>query len=154
MQDPPPEPLAHRAANADGERLFFHASAVALDGQGILILGPSGSGKSTLALGLMAEGARLICDDGVWLDGTRLCRPDHAPALIEARGVGLLQSGPVQSDAPLKLVIDLSRPEPQRLPPRRRAAGPVQNVDLILGAGQHTFIPAILHLVRFGRLAP
>ena len=39
------------------ETINLHASAVALDGRGALILGASGSGKSGLALRLMALGA-------------------------------------------------------------------------------------------------
>ncbi|MDA3887407.1 MAG: serine kinase, partial [Allgaiera sp.] len=46
----------------EGESIL-HASCVALDGRGVLILGPSGAGKSGLALQLMALGARLVADD-------------------------------------------------------------------------------------------
>lgn len=154
MDSPPPEALADRASAQDGGRLFFHASAVALDGAGVLILGPSGSGKSTLALALMALGAELISDDAVWLDGATLHRPDTAPPLVEARGIGLLNAGPNCPKAALHLVIDLSRPEPHRLPPRRIATIGDQKVQLILAAGQPTLAPAILHLLRFGRAAP
>ena len=41
----------------------IHASAVALDGRALLIVGPSGSGKSALALRMMAHGATLVSDD-------------------------------------------------------------------------------------------
>ena len=34
----------------------LHATTIALEGQGLMILGPSGSGKSSLALELMAVG--------------------------------------------------------------------------------------------------
>ena len=36
---------------------LVHASCVAVDGKGLLILGPSGAGKSALALALIAMGA-------------------------------------------------------------------------------------------------
>ncbi|MDX5349528.1 MAG: serine kinase, partial [Paracoccaceae bacterium] len=42
---------------------IVHATSVAVDGRGLLILGPSGAGKSSLALRLIALGARLVADD-------------------------------------------------------------------------------------------
>lgn len=150
---PPPEPLVDRASARDGMRLFFHASAVGVAGKGALILGPSGSGKSTLSLSLMALGAELIADDGVWIetDTGDIHRPNTAPPLIEARGVGLLRAGPICESAPLALVIDLSRPEPERLPPRRMASLPDQKVELILAGGHTTLAPIVVHLLRYGR---
>ncbi|ABD53455.1 HPr kinase/phosphorylase [Jannaschia sp. CCS1] len=150
---PPAEPLAERASARDGTRLFFHASAIVVAGKGALILGPSGSGKSSLALSLIALGAELISDDGVWVDPDRaqLQRPETPPPLIEARGVGLLRAGPICKSAPLSLVIDLSREESQRLPPRRMAALPDQKVELILARGHKTLAPIVFHLLRFGR---
>lgn len=120
----------------------------------MLILGPSGSGKSTLALALLALGGALICDDGVWVEGVQLRRPDTAPALIEARGVGLLRAGPICPQAPLSLVVDLARSEPDRLPPRRMASHHGQKAELILAAGQTTLAPTLVHLLRHGRADP
>lgn len=145
------EDLAQWATSHQGKRLFFHGTGVAFEGRGVLILGPSGSGKSTLALGLLAHGATLISDDGIWLDAGQLVRPDIAPPFIEARGVGLLNAGPSCPQARLALVVDLSRPEPMRLPPQRQARLPDQKVQLILGAGQTTLPATLLHLLRFGR---
>ena len=51
----------------DPGTINLHASAVALDGRGALLLGASGAGKSGLALRLMALGARLVADDRVLL---------------------------------------------------------------------------------------
>jgi hypothetical protein len=47
-----PVPLSRWADRPDPQRrsLYIHASAVALDGMGVLICGASGTGKSTLAL--------------------------------------------------------------------------------------------------------
>ncbi len=99
-----------------------HASAVATAGRGLLIEGPAGSGKSALALELMAFGADLVADDRtelsrpgaetaeVWVDA-----PEQLPALIEARGLGLLPvrlAGPV----PLFAVVRLGEAVPERLP--------------------------------------
>jgi HPr kinase/phosphorylase len=145
------EDLAARASSRDGARLYFHASAVAVEGRGALILGPSGSGKSSLALALMALGGRLIADDGVWVEDARLQRPEAAPALIEARGIGLLHAGPICQGAPLALVVDLSRAEPARLPEPKLSTIHGRKVALILAAGRTTLAPALCHLLRYGR---
>ena len=53
---------------AAGETI--HASAVLVEGRGVLLRGPSGSGKSSLALALLLadrERNRLIADDRVAL---------------------------------------------------------------------------------------
>jgi hypothetical protein len=44
-------------------RLVFHAGAVEINGQGILLLGNSGAGKSTLSAALYARGHRCLSDD-------------------------------------------------------------------------------------------
>ncbi len=104
-------------------RETIHASAVAAEGRALLILGPSGSGKSALALELIALGAGLVADDLVALEeGPEGCvaGPVRAGATqpIEARGLGILRL-PAVEPAPVRLVIDLGRPEPARLPERR-----------------------------------
>lgn len=103
-----------------------HATAVAAGGHGLLITGPSGSGKSTLALEMMALGAALICDDQVMLTrrGNRIIAsaPNGAPALIEARGIGLIPVAELAQPTPLSLIIDLGIEEGDRLPPARVAS--------------------------------
>ena len=100
----------------------LHASAVAGDRGGLLILGPSGSGKSSLALALVARGARLVCDDAVVVragaEGLTIGAPEGAPDLIEARGIGLLRA-PLAGRVPLVAVVPLDRTETERLPPAR-----------------------------------
>jgi HPr kinase/phosphorylase len=87
----------------------IHATAVAIDGRGILLLGPSGAGKSDLALRLIDRGAKLIADDRVDLvdDGNRvvLSAPARIKGLIEVRGLGILRFANVA--APLVLAIEL-----------------------------------------------
>lgn len=150
-----PEQLARLAAETDGARLFFRGNAVALDGKGLLILGAPGAGKSSLSLALMAHGAQLISDDGVWAaptaTGPVLRRPDSAPPLIEARGLGLLNAGPITPEAPLSLIVDLDRSEPDRLPPRRIVAFGTATIEVILGAELPIAAPALLHMLRHGR---
>ncbi|MBF9044414.1 serine kinase [Rhodobacterales bacterium HKCCE4037] len=143
-------PLAASAAAYDGDDLYFNASAVAYEGRGVLLLGPSGSGKSGTALALMAHRAALIADDGVWLRGGALMPPATAPAAIEARGIGLLNAGPLCPSAPLALVVDLAPAEPERLPPRLYVTIPDEKVTLIRPGLGPTLVPAILQLLRHG----
>lgn len=104
-------------------RATLHASAVALEGRGLLILGGAGAGKSTLALEMIALGARLIADDVVFarVDAGRilLSAPGAAAGRIEARGIGLLRL-PQAPETELSLVIDLDSATEERLPPARR----------------------------------
>lgn len=68
---------------AERDDLAIHASAVAVDGRGVLLCGPSGRGKSTLALMSARLGHRVVTEDGavVALGG-------HAPLVWPgARGV-------------------------------------------------------------------
>ncbi|MDG3042657.1 phosphoenolpyruvate carboxykinase (ATP) [Roseicyclus marinus] len=146
------------AAGGEGTALWLNATGVALGDAAIAILGASGTGKSTLALSLLALGATLIADDGLWLDTAthpaRLRRPDTARDLIEARGIGLLNAGPTRAAAPLGFLVDLDRAEPHRLPPRRYVAIGDGHYPLILGAGKHTLAPSLFLMARHGRAEP
>lgn len=88
----------------------IHASAVALDGAGILIRGPSGAGKSDLALRLIDGGAVLVADDRVDLAHTRkgleMAPPENLAGLLEVRGVGIVRMD-FQAPIPLALIVDL-----------------------------------------------
>lgn len=100
-----------------------HASAVAIDGRGVLLIGASGRGKSSLALELIALGAALVADDQVVLtrrqDAIVLTAPAPTRGLIEARGIGLLTSAVAEDPVTLALCADLDTPEVDRLPPQR-----------------------------------
>ncbi len=93
-----------------GETVQAHATCVAVDGAGVLLLGAPGSGKSDLALRLIEGGAELVADDRVdiALEAGRLIARAPAPikGLIEARGVGVVPV-PHCEQAPLALAIDL-----------------------------------------------
>ncbi|OHC56102.1 MAG: serine kinase [Rhodobacterales bacterium RIFCSPHIGHO2_02_FULL_62_130] len=135
-------------------KVNLHASCVAVDGKGVLILGPSGAGKSGLALRLMAFGAQLVADDRteITVQGSSLIA--SAPAtlfgLIEARGIGILRSEAIAS-VPLVLAVDLGQQETDRLPPRRSVTISGMALDLVLGS-QHDHFPAsILCYLKGGR---
>ncbi|MEM7724415.1 MAG: serine kinase [Pseudomonadota bacterium] len=142
------------AAGRRGDDIYLNASAVAFEGQALVFLGASGSGKSTLALSLMGFGAQLVSDDGVWLcaqgDDLIVERPPNAPALIEARQLGLLPAGPIAPQAHLCAAIDLDRAEPDRLPPRRRLRHGDRTVALLWCAQQRHLAPALWQILRYG----
>ena len=151
---PAPEPL-EGWGQALGDTLTCHASAVALRGQGVLLLGPAGCGKSALALELMAFGAGLIADDQVEIrvaEGQAwLYPPARAQPMIEARHIGLLATAPLCQKAPLRLAVDLARPEPARLPPHRTVVFQGATAPLILGHGNATLWAALLQYLQGGR---
>ncbi len=95
----------------------IHATAVALAGRAVLLLGPSGSGKSDLALRLIDRGWQLVADDQVELrregDALWATAPVRLAGLIEVRGVGICSESAVA--APVALAIDLAG-TPDRLP--------------------------------------
>jgi HPr kinase/phosphorylase len=135
----------------------LHATAVALDeARGVLIRGRSGAGKSALALELMALGAHLVSDDRVDLKLNDGALWASAPAAIrgriEARGIGLLAAEPLDA-ARLVLVIDLDRPETERLPPPRETVILGAPLPLVLFSARSYFPAAIVQYLRGGRVA-
>lgn len=135
---------------------ILHASAVAVGGHGLLIIGPSGSGKSALALRLIALGAALVADDRTELtrDGGALVARCPAPitGLIEARGIGILRADPVAS-ALITLVADLGQRETHRLPPHRKVTLLGCEVDLVLQVQDSHFPDALMLYLSHGRHA-
>src|SRR5258708_32346670 len=104
-----------------------HASAVLVENRAVLIRGPSGSGKSRLAFDLILAGragqipqAVLVGDARVHLDasdGRLMVRPARELAgLIEIRGLGIRRCA-FATEAIVGLVVDLSAPDAERLPP-------------------------------------
>lgn len=63
----------------------FHASAIAVDGGAVVLLGHKGAGKSTTAGALAAAGHTLIADDVVALDLRDTCEPCVLPAAPQLR---------------------------------------------------------------------
>ncbi len=143
------------AAPSSGESLILHASCVALGGRGLLIMGPSGAGKSALALQLISLGARLVSDDRTEVTaGPRglvaRCPSEAIRGLIEARGVGLLRTDPVE-EAQVVLIADLAREEDHRLPPRRSMAILGSHLPLVLRVRNDHFPAALLLYLERGR---
>jgi serine kinase of HPr protein (carbohydrate metabolism regulator) len=95
-----------------GDAVNIHATAVLVDGHGVLIRGPSGAGKSLLALELLARraGSRLVADDRVDVEpggrGLLMRAPPALAGRIELRGRGII-ARPFVSPAPVDLVVDL-----------------------------------------------
>ena len=103
--------------------VLVHGTAVAIDGEAILLRGPSGAGKSDLALRLIDGGADLVADDQALLrrGGERVVvsAPETIAGMIEVRGVGIVRIGAV-AGAPLALIVDLlPSGEIERLPEPR-----------------------------------
>jgi HPr kinase/phosphorylase len=137
-------------------REVLHATCVAVAGRGLLILGPSGAGKSALALRMLSLGASLVADDRTELTAdsgelTARC-PAAIRGLIEARGLGLLRADTVDS-APVVLVADLGRDEPDRLPPTRKITILGCEADLVLHPQNDHFPDALMLYLRHGRQA-
>ena len=137
-----------------GNGAVMHATSVEFNGRAVLILGPSGSGKSGLALELMSRGARLVSDDGtkVARRGNRieLSAPANVAERIEARHVGILKASSVPK-AELAVVVDLSRPEPERMPPRRTTNLLGKDVETVFGAGVPNLPAALIQYLKAGR---
>lgn len=134
--------------------LTLHATCVTFDGQGVLITGPSGAGKSALALQLMGYGAQLVADDQVLLSttaaGLQASAPPGLPALIEARGIGLLRAELCEKSS-IKLVVELTEEPGPRLPPicYRMILG--HRLEVVSSPLSCHLGAAIRHYVLYGR---
>ena len=132
--------------------LLVHATAVALDGEAVLLRGPSGSGKSDLALRLLDGGAQLVADDQTVLRRVGAHLLASAPAalcgLLEVRGVGILRVAAAGA-ARLALIVDLvPSSEVDRLPEMRRETILGVSVPVFGLAAFEASAPAKLRLLR------
>lgn len=134
----------------------LHASCVAFGKRAVLITGHSGSGKSALALELISIGAVLIADDQTLIETSNdqivaKC-PESIQGVIEARGIGLLRCH-TQDTGVVRLVVDMDKPEPTRLPPHRVITLLGLEVDLVFGKDTANLAVAVKLLLHGGRIA-
>jgi HPr kinase/phosphorylase len=132
--------------------LLLHATAVAIEGEAVLLRGPPGSGKSDLALRLIDSGAQLVADDQTMLRraASRVVAsaPPEISGLIEIRGIGILRVDPAEA-APLFLIVDLvACGAIERLPERRWEAVLGVEVPLISLAPFEASAPTKLRFLR------
>ncbi len=142
---------------ADKDSACIHATCVAVQGRGLLIVGASGSGKSSLALRMIALGADLVADDRVDLsrdEGAVIAdAPQRIAGLIEARGIGLLRAAPCGPVA-LDYVLDMDQTQPARLPEPVTLQLLGHYVPLLFGAGVPNLAEALMQLLKMGRVYP
>lgn len=140
-----------------GESVTLHASAVAVGGRGVLLLGPSGSGKSALALALVGRGATLVADDRVTLvrrgDALLARSPERIAGLIEARGFGILRL-PTAGEVPVALAVDLEQSPAARMPHPATITHLGISVELILGRGLPNLDLVVTIYLHNGRAFP
>ena len=101
----------------------IHATTVARDGRGVLLLGPSGAGKSDLALRLFDRGFVLVSDDQTIVrkrDGRLVAGPPSTIAgKFEVRGLGIVEMDHL-AEAGVALAVELGGDVP-RMPDDGRA---------------------------------
>lgn len=98
----------------------IHATCVARNGAGVLLLGGAGSGKSDLAFRLLDRGFVLVADDRVDIVDGMARAPASIFGLIEVRGVGIVRLVALPC-ARVRLAVELGRPT--RLPKPTRHSG-------------------------------
>ena len=135
---------------------LIHATCVAVDGRGVLLLGPSGAGKSGLALQLMAFSARLVSDDQTQIslrDGHLwAAAPSALRGKIEARGIGILAADHLRI-VPLSLAVDLGRTEAERLPAQHTITYFGVTLPCLHRSDSAHFPASILQYLKAGRIA-
>ncbi|WP_227270924.1 HPr kinase/phosphorylase [Roseobacter weihaiensis] len=136
---------------------LVHASTVAVDGRGLLILGASARGKSALALQMMAFGASLVADDQTHLsrrEDTLIARaPSSTRGMIEARGVGLLNASTVEGSE-IVLAVDLDQHEVDRLPVLHEIEMCGVKLPCLYSIDGAHFPAAVLQYLKAGRREP
>lgn len=103
---------------------LIHATAIAINHHGVLLVGPSGSGKSDLAVRLIDRGAVLISDDAVCIGQSEqkpvLLAAPNIEGRIELRGVGIIEVQHTPKAA-MRMVVKMIAPD-ERIPPENLCA--------------------------------
>lgn len=128
-----------------------HATTIAFDGRGALLLGPSGSGKSATALQLIALGCTLVSDDQTTLtarDGRlEASAPRPIAGQIEARGFGILRAD-FTPQVRLVCAVALDQGETKRLPEPRYATYCGIELRLFHNPGKEVLPFAVLQYLK------
>lgn len=105
----------------------IHATAITVDGIGLLFLGPSGSGKSSLAFACLAEAKLMGCSGGLISDDRVLVSQrqgtvigtgfEQIRGLIELRYTGIVCVDHVAEAALHYAILPVADHEADRLPP-------------------------------------
>ena len=145
------------ALHAAGD-LCLHASAAAIAGKAVALVGPRGYGKSTLAMALVANGGHIIADDTVRLSGapprTAVAVPslrlrEDAAARFGVKAEAEIGDKIIVRDAPVAAERWLPLHAIYVLVPRASDEAPQLIRRERLGA-----LDATLALVRHGKIAP
>ncbi|WP_298810018.1 HPr kinase/phosphatase C-terminal domain-containing protein [uncultured Sphingomonas sp.] len=112
-----------------------HATTVAIDGWGVMLVGASGAGKSDLALRLIDRGAVLVSDDYTDLaqrgDALIATPPPNIAGRMEIRGLGIVDQAFATSIL-IQLVVSLGD-EIDRMPePRWRTIAGVRVREIVI----------------------
>lgn len=98
---------------SSSDTVSIHATAVSMNGRGVLLAGGSGCGKSDLALRLIDRGATLIADDMVIVsrrDDLLFSQASaKASGRLHVRGIGIIQLPATAQPVPLAIAIRLGR---------------------------------------------
>jgi hypothetical protein len=141
--------------------MTLHASAVTINGRGIVFVGPKHYGKSTLAMALVAGGASLVTDD------TLPVEPGPPPAMRPGvHRVRLFTDSANQLHVPVR-TGEGAKPLVDQLPPDRvqRTRAPIDAIYVlspVLGEAsaplierrKQSAIESAMSLVAHGKLAP
>ncbi len=128
----------------------IHATAVAIAGQALLILGPSGSGKSRLALALIASSTRrrpvrLVGDDRILLthgEQGLIARPHpRIEGFVERRGFGILAT-PFVASAPVGGIVLLGPAPRPNSGPKTATFALLQNFPCLRCVNSYEIDPA------------
>lgn len=134
----------------------LHATCVAVEGKGLLIVGPSSSGKSSIALEMMACGAMLVSDDRCELvvrDGKLFASaPQPISGQIEARGIGILNAE-IRSQAQVVALLDMEEIETERLPESRTRIIRGVEIPCYHKPSHAPLAAAMIQLLKAGRYA-
>ncbi|MGV1916691.1 HPr kinase/phosphorylase [Rhizobium sp. 22-785-1] len=141
--------------NAD--RINYHATAIMIDGTGLLFVGPSGSGKSELAFSFMTEAKRcglataLVADDQLWLsskdDRVVVARPERIAGLLELRGSGIIELNSIPSATMDYAITTVLHQDSPRLPPEN------EWLDLPTGNRLPLFRIPLSSIMPYGKFA-